>query len=86
LVRKYAGPDDERADGFDGNIFKKELRLFTGDRSEAEFLDVMRNLEIGGILIGDINSRDLQDANFSDDDDCLLTSKTLNDFLKSGMS
>jgi hypothetical protein len=86
LVRKYAGPDDERADGFDGNIFKKELRLFTGERSEAEFLDAMRNLQIGGILIGDINSKDLQDANLSSDDNYKITSTILSDFVNNGMS
>jgi hypothetical protein len=64
LVGRYVGPDDERADGFDDKIYKKEKYLFAGGRSEAEFLSVMRDLPIGGVLIGDIHSRELKHVTF----------------------
>ncbi len=55
LVQKYAGPSDERADGTSPRTLKL-CNLFSGDRVEAEFLDIFRNLEIGGILVGDVKS------------------------------
>ncbi len=84
LIQKYAGPDDERADGFDENIFKKELRLFNGDRSEAEFLDVMRHSEIGGILVGDIDSKELLNLNLGVNEDYEIYSPKLREFHKRG--
>ncbi len=77
LVQKHAGPDDERADGFDENIFKKEFRLFTGDRSEAQFVEVMRNLRIGGILIGNIDSKELMNTNLCTSKNFVLHSPKL---------
>ena len=50
LVQKYAGALDENADGFDKELYEKGRRNYVGDQGEAEFLDLMRNLEIGGIL------------------------------------
>jgi hypothetical protein len=83
LIQKYAGPDDERADGFDEKAFEDgRRRLYAGDRSEAQFLDVMRNLKIGGILVGDIYSRDLLDANFATNAASFFQPTALRDFLK----
>ena len=56
LVQKYAGALDENADGYDKDLYERGKRSFIGDQGEAEFLDLMRNLEIGGILIGNIDS------------------------------
>ncbi len=86
LVQKYAGPNDERADGFDENIFdNKTKRLFTGDRSEAEFLNAMRNLQIGGILIGDIDSKELMNLSSGiNDESIVIRSPKLCEFLKNG--
>jgi hypothetical protein len=85
LVGRYVGPDDERADGFDENIFNNNIkRLFTGDRSEAKFLDVMRNLEIGGILIGDIDSKELKSINLCINEDFVTYSPKPHEFLRSG--
>ncbi len=84
LAQRYVGPENKEADGFDRNIFNKKLNLFTGDRSEADFLDVMRNSEIGGILIGDIHSKDLLNANFSTIDANFTQPVILREFLQKG--
>ena len=59
MVQKYAGALDENADGFDKELYEKGRRNYVGDQGEAEFLDWMRNSNIGGILIGDVNSQHL---------------------------
>ena len=55
LVQKYAGALDENADGFHKDFYEKGKSLYIGDQGEADFLDIMRNLTIGGILIGDVS-------------------------------
>jgi hypothetical protein len=55
LVQKYVGPEDKEADGISRRA-PKLCKLFAGDQAEAEFHDIFRNLKIGGILVGDINS------------------------------
>lgn len=71
LIQKYAGPHDSSADGYigpdeegpNGVILKAGVtkqQTITGDRSEQEFFNIMRNMEIGGILIGNIDSKDLK--------------------------
>jgi hypothetical protein len=57
LIQKYAGPVNERADGT-GSKTPKLCSRFLGDRVEAEFLDIFRNLKIGGVLVGDVKSED----------------------------
>jgi hypothetical protein len=59
LVQKYAGALDNLADGYDKDLYAKGSRYFSGDQGEAEFHHVMRNLKIGGVLIGDIKSQHL---------------------------
>ena len=59
LVQKYVGALDENADGFNKDFYEKGRRYYVGDHGEAEFLDLMRNSNIGGILIGDVNSQHL---------------------------
>jgi hypothetical protein len=59
LVQKYAGALDKNADGYDKDLYERGKRWFIGDQGEAEFLDLMRNLEIGGILIGNIDTKHL---------------------------
>jgi hypothetical protein len=59
LVQKYAGALNENAAGYDKELYAIGRRHYIGDQGEAEFLDAIRNLPIGGILIGDVNSQHL---------------------------
>ena len=59
MVQKYAGALDENADGYDKTLYETGEKQYRGDKGKAEFLDLMRNLEIGGILIGDVNFQHL---------------------------
>jgi hypothetical protein len=55
LIQKYAGPINEGADGT-GPKTPKLSNRFSGERVEAEFLAIFRNLKIGGVLVGGVNS------------------------------
>jgi hypothetical protein len=59
VIQKYAGPQAAEADGFDNSVFNRLQTLFTGDQSEAEFLNTLQSLDIAGVLFGDISSADV---------------------------
>jgi hypothetical protein len=73
IVKKYAGAVDSAADGFDEDFYKYGLRLYNGDHGEAAFLAMMQQSAIGGLLIGNIDSRHmLLGRNLKCTQDCAL--------------
>ncbi len=57
LLKKYHGSYNERAEGFDKKKFKQHQANIVPEMGQGNFLDVMRNIPHGGILIGQIVSQ-----------------------------
>ncbi len=57
VVKKYAGAVDSTAAGFDSDFYKYGERFYSGDHGEAAFLALAQQSAIGGLLIGNIDSR-----------------------------
>jgi hypothetical protein len=57
VVKKYAGAVDSAADGFNADFYKYGAKKYNGDHGEAAFLAMAQASKIGGLLIGNIDSR-----------------------------
>jgi hypothetical protein len=59
LIQAYAGALDETASGFDADFYDQGKNHFAGDVGEAEFLERMQCVRIGGLLLANIASKQL---------------------------